>query len=94
MARVNFPLLTFQDLDGTPLSSGYTLISLSSDAQSPAGQICGGLTLRVPLDSNGTMTFTPQVYANSDLSPSDTTYVLEAYNSSGLRVLGPKAVTV
>lgn len=94
MARVNFPLLTFQDLDGSPLASGYVLIYLSTDAQSPSGQICGGLTLKVPLDSTGTMTFTPQVYANADLVPTATSYIVQAYNAAGLIVLGPKAVTV
>lgn len=94
MARTNFPLQTFQDSDGNALANGNVRITISEDAQAPDGQVCAGMTLTVPLDSTGTVSYIPQVWSNSALTPSDTTYVLEAYTASGLRVLGPNNVTV
>lgn len=94
MARTSFPLQTFQNTDGTPLSGGFVLISISTDVQSTDGQLCEGMTLRVALDSNGTMTSIPQVWPNASLVPSGSYYVLSAYAADGQRVLGPSSVTV
>lgn len=94
MARTNFPVTSFQDLDGSPLAGGTIKIAISQDAQAADGQVCAGMTLTVPLDSTGTVTFIPQVWPNGSLLPTGTTYVLEAFNAQGLRVLGPSNVTV
>lgn len=94
MARTNFPLQTFEDADGTPLSGGHVKIGISSDVYSPDGQICAGMTLTVALDNSGAMTSIPQVWPNASLVPSGSYYVLSVYSAVGLRVSGPTSVTV
>lgn len=94
MARVNFPNQTFQDLDGTPLVLGYIVIRVSKDVMATDGQVCAGMSLTVPLDTLGTVTYIPQVWPNAQLTPNDSTYVLEAYTATGQRVIGPMNVTV
>ena len=41
MARTTFPITTFTDLSGSPLSLGYITVRLSTDAKSPtSSQVC------------------------------------------------------
>lgn len=94
MARTDFPNQTFQDLDGSPLVLGYIVIRISNDAMASDGQVCAGMSLTVPLDTVGTVTYIPQVWPNGELTPDDSTYVLEAFRANGQRVLGPLNVTV
>jgi hypothetical protein len=94
MARVNFPLTVFQDLDGTPLAFGNAVVRISEDVTASSGQICAGMSLSVPLDNTGTMSYVPQVWPNAQLAPTDSTYILEAYTAAGQRVFGPINVTV
>lgn len=94
MARVNFPLTVFQDLDGSALALGSVVIRISQDVMATSGQVCAGMSLTVALDNTGTMVSVPQVWPNAQLTPTGSTYVLEAYRASGQRVLGPMNVTV
>lgn len=94
MAQQAFPYTIFNAPSGAPLSGGYVLISISTDVQTPSGQLCAGMTLRVDLDSNGAMIDIPQVWANSSLSPSGSCYLLTAFTAEGEAALGPLPVTV
>lgn len=94
MAKVNFPLSTFVDLDGMALSDGYLTISLSEDAVSSVGQICGRSSATVPLDSDGIIEGSHQFWPNAELTPSNLVYILCSYDHNGQRVSGPTSVTI
>lgn len=94
MAQVDFPYTTFSDPLGRPLSNGMAVITLNTDVQSPNGQLCAGLEVSVPLDSDGEMTSVPQVWQNASLSPTGSVYILRAYSSAGELVFGPMQITV
>lgn len=94
MARQSFPYTAFTDSSGDPLSNGYALIKVSTDAQSPSGQLCAGMTLRVALDSNGVMVNVPQVWPTDTLLPDGTVYILRAYTAEGEFVFGPRQVQI
>jgi hypothetical protein len=94
MARVAFPITVFYDSSGAPLANGYVKISLTQDAMSPTGQVCGSCSLNVVLDNTGTMASVPQVYPCSQLNPTSVQYVVIAYTASGERASGPDFVTV
>lgn len=91
---VNFPLTTFTDSEGSPLSNGYLIIRINTDALSPVGQLCSQLLVRVPLDEDGVIEGTPQFQPNISLMPTGTYYVLRAYTESGQLALGPIIVVV
>jgi hypothetical protein len=94
MARQGFPLTTFYDPSGLPLSYGYVLIYLSKDATASSGQLCAGMTVRVALDASGAMTSVPQLWPNAALAPTDTYYVYGAYTAQGQLVSGPEKVVI
>lgn len=79
----------FQSNLGETLSNGWLTFTLSQDANintSPYRQILGGVTTKVPLDNNGNVAGTVNVWANDVLTPSTTYYIVNAYNNSGLKV--------
>jgi len=94
MARQAFPYTTFTDPSGNVLSNGYILLELNEDVKSPSGSLCQGMTLRGTLDANGALVSVPQVWPNSQLSPSDSYYILRGFTSDGELVLGPLKVIV
>jgi len=94
MLRVDFPITVFYAPSGAPLAYGYVYISLTDDALSPDGQICGNLPLKVALDGTGTMIVVPQVYPCVSLLPDDVLYSLTAYTSAGEMVSGPEFIVV
>ena len=94
MLRVDFPITVFYDPSGAPLADGYVYISLTDDALSPDGQICGNLPLKVALDGTGTMIVVPQVYPCVALLPNDVLYSFAAYTAIGEMVSGPEFVSV
>lgn len=95
MARAAFPIQTFQDLDGTPLSSGYLLISLNKEVQSPdLAQVISQSPNRVNLDSTGNIEGTPLFWGNSALIPTDSMYLLSAYTANGQKVLSDVPIIV
>lgn len=94
MARSPFPILTYADVVGNPIANGFLLLNLSEDALSPTGEVCSGLTIRVPLDDTGTITGSPTFWPNADLTPDDTYYALRAYTAQGQLVLGPLSVII
>lgn len=94
MPQASFPIQNFQNADGSDVADGYLLIHLSNDAASSNGQISSKVKSEVTLGALGEILDNPQFWQNSSLSPNDTVYFLEVYNSDGLRISGPIPVTV
>lgn len=95
MPRVAFPIQIFTDAEGNPLSLGFLLISLSTDAQTPdPGQIGYRMVSRVELDANGMISGMPTFWANSLLVPNTTVYLLSAYKENGQLVMKDVSVIV
>lgn len=87
----------FQDAEGNPLALGYLLLELSQDAQaSPNIQIAAGYTVRISLNSAGSVdtTTAQSVWPNDVLSPENTFYNVSAYNTDGQLVWGPNSQQV
>lgn len=79
----------FQSNQGSPLSNGYLLLSLSQDGNvntSPYYQVLGGVMTKIPLDSNGNVAGIVYVWTNDLITPSGTYYIVRAYNNQGLSV--------
>lgn len=87
MARVAFPITTFQDAEGNPLSFGYVLLSISTDVNTPdPAQLCEGMISKIVLDANGSVTGSPTVWPNASLSPASTVYLYSTYRQNGQEV--------
>jgi hypothetical protein len=87
MARVAFPITTFQDAEGNPLSFGYVLLSISTDVNTPdPAQLCEGMTSKITLDTNGVVVGSPTVWPNASLSPSNAVYLYSTYRQNGQEV--------
>ena len=84
----------FTDFMGRPIANGLLTMKLSEDATSPAGQICAGITIKIPLDVNGNVSGTPSVAANDTMNPNTTTYTVNVYAADGQLVWGPLQATV
>lgn len=84
----------FQNAKGDPLDSGYLLFVLSQDAQIGTQNIAAGRIVNVPLDSNGDVSGTVDVWPNDLLSPVNTFYMVSAYSEEGQLVWGPNAQQV
>lgn len=95
MPRTTFPIQTFQDSEGLPLSFGYILVRLNEDAKTPdPAQIGAQLVSQINLDTNGTIIGSPMFWPNASLQPSDTVYLLSSYTSNGEQVLYNESITV
>lgn len=78
--------MTFQNTDGSPVSNGYIVASLSEDAATnDSKQIVAGIKVRGQLDNVGTTTDF-RLWPSDQLTPSDSFYYLSVYNSSGTLV--------
>lgn len=88
MSRVAFPLSTFEDSDGNPISFGRVLVNLSKDVQTPTPeQIAATFTAVINLDVNGMVLGNPEVWPNSELVPSDSVYIYSVYSELGQEVV-------
>ncbi len=92
-----FPITTFEDPSGNPLSNGYVLIRASSDVASTSETQTGReMVLRVSLNSSGVMDPIPEIHFPA--YPSGVVYKTEAYTSLGELVanftVSPSATTV
>lgn len=92
MAQGLFPIQFYSTPAGQPLSFGYILIALSSDAFSPGGQVSQRRIVKIPLDVNGEIIGSDLFWSNYDLLPVNTYYILRAYTEEGQLVLGPLKV--
>jgi hypothetical protein len=92
---VPFPITTFTDAEGNPLSNGYLILRISTDVVTPDDtQLCYQIAVKVPLDSNGAISGSPLFWPNDGLLPADSYYILSAYSANGQLVLGPVLVIV
>lgn len=84
----------FQDNQGNPLANGYLEFQLSSPAVVGTSTflLCDNYTITIPLDSGGSVVTSPAYYlwANTDLTPSDTFFSLKGYTTKGQLVYGPE----
>lgn len=90
MAQVQITGGNFQDAEGNVLANGYLMMQLSQDAQTnPSGEVCSGIAVKVPLDTNGNVAGTVLIWPNDQLTPINTYYLVTGYNASGQPVWGP-----
>ncbi len=81
----------FQSLNGTALSLGYLVFTLSHDSNisvlgSPTGQqVVSGSSVKIFLDMNGNVQ-NQSIWANSVLTPAGSFYLVRLFNSNGLAV--------
>jgi hypothetical protein len=95
MARVAFPLSTFQDSDGNPVGFGRVLVNLSTDVQTPTPQqIAASLVATINLDINGATLGTPEVWPNSELTPSGSVYIYSVFSQLGQEIVREATLTV
>ncbi len=75
----------FETFEGQPLAFGYLIMQLSHDAEYVAGpyQIAAGIKLRIPLDVNGNILPTVNVWSNDVISPPGSYYDVMAYEADG-----------
>lgn len=94
MPKAPFTIQNFVTADGKPVDEGYLFLHLSNDAASPSGQIVARSRTEVNLGSLGQILDNPTFWENISLTPSDTVYFLDVYNSDGKKICGPIFVTV
>lgn len=95
MSKVSFPLSIFQDSDGTPVSFGTVLVHLSIDAKTPdPAQIAASKLAVINLDVNGNVIGSPLVWPNSELNPSDSTYIYSVYSKVGSEIVRDATIIV
>ena len=101
-SRSSLPITNFQNPDGSPVAKGYLRIRISQNASisflipgpiTEHNQIQSNFT-KVSLDSSGNVTGSPTFWANADLSPSGTYYILEVFSSTGQLLSGPSKLTI
>jgi hypothetical protein len=79
----------FQAADGTPLSNGWLVLTLSHDSNvstlgGPNGiQVASGLKVTLFLDTNGNLVPNQYIWTNDLLSPSGSYYTVIAYTFQG-----------
>lgn len=87
----------WQDPEGNPLANGFLLFQLSQDAIVNTNvRICAGYTIRVPLNSSGSVSSSPaySLWPNTVMTPDTTFYTLSAYSATGQLVWGPNSVSI
>src|SRR5690348_12015866 len=83
---------SFQDAEGNLLANGSLTLELSQDEQAAgSGQICAKRIVTVPLDANGNVSGTVNVWPNDQLTPANSYYLVKGFNSLGQLVWGPNA---
>jgi len=89
--------VAFQDGAGNVLANGTLILRLNQLANavlSGGGQI-EPISVVIPLASTGLITGAPvNLWANDQLTPTGTFYVMQLFNSNGLRVAGPVNWTI
>lgn len=94
MARISLPALQFFDSEGNPVALGSVELALSVDCQTTSNtQIGSSVSVKIPLDSTGTITGSYLIWQNASLTPSGSYYILSVYTSSGQLVQGPDVIT-
>lgn len=78
----------FQDVAGHPIANGYIEFRPSGDEQGsgPLSQLCGGITVKVPLDASGNVNPPAPIWATDTSTPSNSFYAVTVFTSKGQRV--------
>lgn len=87
----------FQDSAGNVLANGTLILRLNqlASATSAGGGQIEPVDIVLTLDANGKITSQPvNLWANDQLTPTTTFYVMRLYNSNGLLVAGPANWTI
>jgi len=82
----------FQDSEGNLLALGYLIMELSQDETiSGVGNICSGLTIKILLDSSGSVVTSPAqyVWGNDVMMPVNSYYKVTGYSAAGQPCWGP-----
>ena len=87
--------VAFQDGQGNVLSSGFLVLDLSSlgTVTGAAGQVVP-TRVSVPLTSAGLIPASTKLWANDQLTPTNTFYVMRLFNSNNQLVAGPVNWTI
>lgn len=94
MAQIALPALQFFDPEGNPVANGHITLGVSVDCQTTSNtQVGSGLSVKVPLDTTGTVTGSYVIWQNASLTPSGSYYIISVYTSSGQLVQGPDVIT-
>lgn len=94
MARSAFPITSFTNAEGDPLSFGYITVRLNTDARSDTNeQIVAGKSARIELDTNGAIVGSPSFWPTEELTP-DTVYLLSTFTNAGQGVLYDSPIIV
>jgi hypothetical protein len=78
-------------------TDGYLFENAGSTPSTfPLADICGGISIKVPLDQNGNVSTATQIliYTNDTLFPFGSYYMVACYSSRGELVWGPNAQTI
>jgi hypothetical protein len=82
----------FQNSAGAVLASGTLILTLNTiaNAQANGGGQIEPVDIVIPLTAGGLISGAPfNLWANDQLIPSNTFYIMRLYNSNGLLVAGP-----
>jgi hypothetical protein len=82
----------FQDSEGSKLALGYLLMTLAMDGNiSGVGNIAAGITIRIQLDSNGSVVTSPaqSVWGVDQMLPVNNYYRVTGYTFEGQPAWGP-----
>lgn len=82
----------FQDSEGNVLALGYLIMKLSQDGTvSGSGNICSGLTVRIQLNSSGSVdtSIAQLVWGNDVILPPNSYYRVTGYTAAGQPAWGP-----
>lgn len=97
----------FQDSFQNPVAFGTLVLKLTQSQStggstyedlSPyvGGEVCDGIKFTIPLDGEGNIVLSPAyfVFANDDLHPSNSFYLVTLYSSKGQLLWGPNSQQV
>ena len=73
----------FQDPLGNVLANGSLVFDLSQTAAVTGGGELVPLRVKITLDANGKVSPSQSIFRNTDLTPSGTTYRMQAFDSNG-----------
>jgi hypothetical protein len=93
MAQTALVVDNFIYPDGTPVALGYMLIRLSQDGSVNNTQV-SSQTVKVLLDSLGTVVGSPVFWPNASITPTGTYYIQSIYSAEGQLTSGPNKITV
>lgn len=85
---------SFQDAEGNLLVNGYLKFRLSQDASVNDSNICAGVEITIPLDSNANAVGGSSIWGNDVLSPINTFYRVTGYTHAGQPAWGPNNQTI